>query len=190
MSNHPLILTLDVSGAPHRWITYEGAAYYIAKGQVAWSLGQDEQFTIHGGKSRMTGERSYMDIDPILAIKGVANSRVHTVIPPLTNKALFRRDQNLCAYCGNDFAPAKLTRDHIQPRSKGGPDKWTNVVTACGHCNRHKSDNTLEQANMKLLYVPYAPNRSEWLILQNRRILVDQMDYLLKMVPKTSRLHA
>jgi hypothetical protein len=43
---------------------------------------------------------------------------------------------------------------------------------------------------MPLLYVPYVPNRHEHFILRNRRILADQMEYLLAGVPRTSRLHA
>jgi len=43
---------------------------------------------------------------------------------------------------------------------------------------------------MPLLYVPYVPNRHEHFILRNRRILSDQMEYLLAGVPRSSRLHA
>jgi len=42
---------------------------------------------------------------------------------------------------------------------------------------------------MPLLYVPYVPNRHEHFILRNRRILADQMEYLLAGVPRTSRLY-
>jgi hypothetical protein len=42
---------------------------------------------------------------------------------------------------------------------------------------------------MPLLYLPYVPNRHEHMILQNRRILADQMEYLMARVPKHSRLH-
>ena len=44
--------------------------------------------------------------------------------------------------------------------------------------------------DMPLLYVPYVPNRHEHFILRNRRILADQMEYLLAGVPRTSRLHS
>jgi hypothetical protein len=36
--------------------------------------------------------------------------------------------------------------------------------------------------------VPYAPCRSDYFILCGRRILVDQMEYLLARVPRDSRL--
>ena len=42
---------------------------------------------------------------------------------------------------------------------------------------------------MKLHYVPYVPNRYEAFILSNRKILADQMEFLLQGVPKSSRMH-
>jgi 5-methylcytosine-specific restriction endonuclease McrA len=63
-----------------------------------------------------------------------------------------------------------------------------NCVTACKECNSHKSDKTLKEARMELLYVPYAPNHYENMILQNRTIRHDQMEYLLAGVPKHSRI--
>lgn len=189
MSTKPLILALDVSGTPNRWITREDAAFYYAKDLVAWTLGGDDHPML-GGTSRMTGLQSSLPLNTIIAVRGQGNSTKHLYrTPPLTNQALFRRDHHVCAYCGNEFPVSKLTRDHVDPRGRGGKDVWTNVVTACGRCNRVKDCNTPEQAGMQLLYVPYAPNRSEWLILANRRILADQMDYLIKMVPEHSRVH-
>ena len=41
---------------------------------------------------------------------------------------------------------------------------------------------------MKLLYVPYEPNHYENMILSNRNILTDQMEYLMSGVPKNSRV--
>ena len=63
-------------------------------------------------------------------------------------------------------------------------------MTACRSCNTRKGNRAPEQANMPLLYVPYVPNRHEHFILRNRRILADQMEYLLAGVPRSSRLHA
>jgi hypothetical protein len=62
------------------------------------------------------------------------------------------------------------------------------VVTACRHCNERKGNRTPELAGMELLYAPYVPNKAEFLILTNRRILVDQMDFLARHVSAQSRL--
>ena len=93
-------------------------------------------------------------------------------------RLLFSRDRHLCAYCGEEFAESELTRDHIIPRSQNGKDTWENCVTACRDCNLDKAGRTPEQAGIRLLYVPYRPVKSEKLILANRHILADQMEYL------------
>jgi len=65
-----------------------------------------------------------------------------------------------------------------------------NVVTACRSCNQRKSGRTPEEARMQLLYAPYVPNKAEYLILSNRNILADQMDFLARHVPSASRIRA
>ncbi|TFH10167.1 MAG: HNH endonuclease [Candidatus Thorarchaeota archaeon] len=182
----PLILHIDVAGNPCRWINYEQAAFYYAKDLVAWSFGA-EGMRIHGGINRQ-GLRSFLDLNTIIAVRGELGDKAMHRTPSLTNRALFRRDQHVCAYCGNEFGAAKLSRDHVTPRGKGGRDTWKNVVTACGSCNKHKDCRTPEEASMKLLYIPYAPNRSEYLILMNRTILADQMEFLKARVTKDSRI--
>jgi 5-methylcytosine-specific restriction endonuclease McrA len=62
-----------------------------------------------------------------------------------------------------------------------------NVVTACRSCNQRKSGRTPDQAGMELLYAPYVPNKAEYLILSNRHILADQMDFLVRHVTVNSR---
>lgn len=147
---------------------------------------------MHGGWNRM-GERSFLDIPAVLATRGRANFDLASCIPPLGragNARLFERDRHLCAYCGNQFGNRQLTRDHVHPTSRGGLDEWTNVVSACMRCNSRKADKTPEEANMPLLYVPYAPNWFEDFILRQggRRILADQMEFLASRLPAHSRV--
>jgi hypothetical protein len=184
------ILTLDAQGTPHRWVSHETAIVYHAKNLVAWQLGEgDGDVMYRGGENRITGLQSRIVTAPIIAVKGesAAVKRMHKP-PTLTNRELFRRDHNMCAYCGKLFKELHLTRDHIIPRSKGGLDKWTNCVTACEDCNHRKDDQLLEKCGMQLLYVPYAPNRAEALILENRQVLACQMDYLKAFIPEHSRV--
>lgn len=189
MHELPLILQLDQAGNPKCWINYEKASYYACKGLIAWTMNATD-FTLHGGTNAASGKRSLLTLETIIAIKGKVTPRKSNAIDkvPLTNKTLFRRDANMCAYCGIEFAPCDLSRDHVIPTSKGGSNTWLNVVTACTTCNKWKDDLTPQQAGMELLYVPYAPSRSEYLILSNKKILADQMEFLLTKVPKESRL--
>jgi 5-methylcytosine-specific restriction endonuclease McrA len=185
-----MILALDMAGLPSRWLMVEEAITYHARRMVAWSLGA-EVATYRGGLSRLTGSRSELSTASIIAIRG-ARERVLDVQaePHLTNAALFARDRQLCAYCGEEFRERDLSCDHVVPVHRGGRDRWMNVVTACRPCNIRKGGRTPEAARMPLLYTPYVPNRYEHLILQNRRILQDQSEYLLAKVPRHSRLFA
>jgi hypothetical protein len=61
-------------------------------------------------------------------------------------------------------------------------------VAACRRCNQHKADQTPEEAKMQLVALPYQPNNAEYLALINsRRILGDQMDFLRTQFSKNSR---
>src|SRR5689334_10515761 len=81
-SAHPLILTLDTHGVPHRWITWQHACYYYAKDQVAWTIGANA-FTVFGGMNRNTGLRSSITAHSIIAIKGKAMAmKAFGQVPP------------------------------------------------------------------------------------------------------------
>ena len=178
------ILVCDRGGQPHHWCSAEEGIVLKWKQLLSYETGDASVF--HGGNSRMTGERTVIDVAPIVFLKEILKYDART--PPLTNQNLFARDRNICCYCGRHYPEHKLSRDHIHPVSKGGPNTWMNVVTSCKGCNHRKADDTLTQADMTLLYVPYVPNHAERLILQTRNILVDQMDYLKAFLPSHSRL--
>lgn len=174
----PLILRLDIAGSPVRWIPWQDAVNLYSRDMIAWTAGASV-FTFYGGISRMTGLRSSIDINSIIAVKRSKQSGyIQRTVPPLTNRELFFRDAYLCMYCGSKYGDIMLTRDHVVPISKGGRDRWSNVVTACRSCNTRKGSRRPEEANMPLLAVPYVPNWAEYLALSNRRILADQMEFL------------
>jgi len=151
------------------------AATLWVKGQVLWVLGESS-FEIRGGINRL-GDRSVLRLPPILASAGVVR-RQQLIVPLVSNRLLFRRDHNLCLYCGAKFPDAALTRDHVVARCRGGRDTWTNLVTACRRCNQRKGARSPEEAGMPLLAVPFVPNQMELLALSNRHILADQMAHL------------
>ncbi len=76
----------------------------------------------------------------------------------LTRREVFRRDNYTCQYCGRKAL--NLTVDHVLPRHLGGPQTWTNVVTACATCNHQKGGRRLEESRMSLLAVPREPPAS------------------------------
>jgi hypothetical protein len=175
------VLKLSAQGLPQSWISLEEAVLHYAADEVRWEAGRDVA-VFHGGHNAITGEQSVIAVNSIIGTKGVPNINPFELRPSLTNSKLFARDRNVCAYCG------ELTREHIIPFAQNGIDTWMNVVTACKACNHRKSSRTPEQAGMPLLYAPYVPSLWEDFILRNRRILADQMEFLMAHVPKTSRL--
>ncbi len=181
------ILRLNVAGQPIEWLNWEEAVCLYARELVSWSLGGVIK-EIRGGVSRLTGKRSKMVLPSIIACHGEEFARPRTSYP-LSNQALFARDGCVCMYCAQQFPTAELSRDHILPVSRGGEDKWENVVAACRRCNQYKSNHLLEEIGMELVALPYRPNNAEYLALINsRRILGDQMEFLRSQFPKHSRL--
>ncbi|MCP5152029.1 MAG: HNH endonuclease [Ectothiorhodospiraceae bacterium] len=185
----PLILRLDVTGQPVRWIPWQSAAILDSRAMIAWHAG-DHEFRIYGGRRRDTGLRSSITINSIIAVKGrLRAAESQSAVPPLSNRELYRRDDHMCMYCGEKMVESLLTRDHVLPLSRGGTDTWSNVVTACRPCNHAKGARRPEEAGMALLAVPYVPNRAEYLVLSNRRILMDQMAFLQRRFRNGSPLH-
>lgn len=68
--------------------------------------------------------------------------------------AIHMRDAFMCMYCGRDMRscePNELTLDHLIPRSEGGGNDATNLVTACKRCNSSRGLRS---------YVKFAPGGS------------------------------
>ncbi len=87
----------------------------------------------------------------------------HFTLP--THRNILIRDGFKCGYCACKLTLGTVTKDHVVPRSKGGQDVLTNVVSACKRCNTRKADKTPGEAGMTLLAVPRALNEEEKLEL-------------------------
>lgn len=181
------VLQLDVSGRPQTWLSARDAAVLYASDEVAWTIGEPF-IVLRGGIQRRSGLPSRLDLHPIVAVRGSIPSRAWRPEPALSNPKLFARDRQVCAYCGIRFALDDLTREHIVPTSRGGLDTWRNCITACRGCNGRKGNRTLDELRWSLYYLPYVPSLHEDMILRGRRIVADQMDFLLASVPAHSRL--
>lgn len=55
--------------------------------------------------------------------------------------AIYLRDGMACCYCGSVLEDGiTLTLEHIQPRSEGGTNHESNLVTACRKCNSSRGN--------------------------------------------------
>ena len=190
-SLNQLVLRTDISGMPLEWIGFQEAAKLYSLEQVIYSLGT-HLYTVHGGINAHSGIRSQIEVNSILATQSryFASTKIgKNYIPPLNNHALFKRDNFLCLYCGERFRHSDLSRDHITPISTGGEDVWGNVVTSCKRCNNYKAGRTPDQAGMQLLAIPFVPTHAEYVYLQGRKIMSDQMEFLRAHFPRKSPLH-
>jgi 5-methylcytosine-specific restriction endonuclease McrA len=182
----PRILRVNVAGRPIEWLHWQEAVALYARGLVVWTLG-DEVMKVRGGFSRLHRRRTVLPLHSIVACDGQIVPELRSA-PPLTNRALFRRDANLCLYCGQGHLDRDLTRDHVLPRSRGGTDHWENVVAACKRCNHFKGNRLLSEIALELRALPYTPNFAEYLALINSgRILGDQMEFLKAQFGRDSR---
>ncbi len=184
------ILRTDVSGMPLEWITYQDAVrlYYLE--QVVYTCGR-LLYRLRGGWNARTGRRSVIEVNSIVATEGSLQAALKGrsgYTPPLSNKALFRRDDYICLYCGGRFHESQLSRDHVTPVSRGGQDVWNNAVTACKPCNNLKGSYRPEECGLQLLAVPFIPTHAEYVYLQGKRILADQMEFLRAHFPRRSPL--
>lgn len=176
---------------PLEWVDYQEAVRLYHLGQVAYTLGR-LLYEVHGGINARSGQRSRIQVHSIIATLG-SHQRFCKIranyIPPLNNPTLFRRDGYLCLYCGQRFPASALSRDHVQPLVQGGQDIWTNVVTACKRCNHHKAGRTPEEAGLELLAIPFVPTHAEYIYLKGKKVLADQMHFLMAHFPRNSPLH-
>ncbi len=86
----------------------------------------------------------------------VENSPLDDVEPPIESKPIkkglrfeiLKRDGFRCVYCGATPLQRLLHVDHVTPRSKGGSNDPSNLVTACLVCNLGKSATPLDTSKI------------------------------------------
>ena len=102
--------------------------------------------------------RGALRVPRIVHLRCYARCRRPTV--RLTAANLMMRDGYRCQYCAKTRPRSALDIDHVQPRSRGGSESWTNLVTACQPCNRRKGRRTPNEASMPLIRRPAVPRWS------------------------------
>jgi 5-methylcytosine-specific restriction endonuclease McrA len=84
---------------------------------------------------------------------------------PCSRRLVLTRDRDTCQYCGAQPGRARLTIDHVIPKTQGGQTAWDNVVAACEGCNHRKGGRTPEQARMPLRSTPRQPQYAALVLL-------------------------
>lgn len=147
MKRYSRTLVVDSSYMARSIITTERAFVIHYKGNADVIYSYPETFKVIDPKN------TYKKPSIIRVFKFVKDGIYKT---PLTRENVFKRDGYCCVYCGSTNKK-ELTIDHVVPSSKGGPNTWTNLVTACKRCNNEKSDLTLEEYG-KEIPKPFRPH--------------------------------
>lgn len=91
-----------------------------------------------------------------MLVEYVDESHLYSESDCFSRTMILARDGRICAYCGEHGD----TIDHIVPRSKGGTNKWDNLITACRRCNSIKDDKMLVELGWTMRYQPVPLSRS------------------------------
>ena len=129
--------------------------------------------------SLLLRERVDAATDDVVPLKGTSTSfKIPTVLrlrryinvprrgASWSRKAVLRRDNYICIYCGTRAGERQgkrilerqdFTIDHILPKSRGGRNAWTNTACACPVCNHRKGNKMPHEAGMILRWEPKTP---------------------------------
>lgn len=123
----------------YRWFTWEDWAVLIPR---------------EGDKVIRSAHRDHRVPEVVICSRynKLPNQRLH-----FSRRTVYKRDNNMCQYCGKKPGTGELTIDHVVPRAQGGQTTWENCVLCCTECNRYKANRTPKQANLKLLKTPVKP---------------------------------
>ncbi|MCK6490462.1 MAG: HNH endonuclease [Planctomycetes bacterium] len=100
-------------------------------------------------------EKQAFPVPAVVMMRHLVHTRRRRALFDVPAKAIvLARDGFTCQYCGARITLRTGTRDHVQPRSRGGRDVLANVVAACSPCNLRKMDRTPAEAGMHLRSQP------------------------------------
>lgn len=60
---------------------------------------------------------------------------------------MYEQQQGICPACGKHFEIEEMEADHRKPWSQGGKTELANGAMLCTHCNRKKSEGTIQYVN-------------------------------------------
>jgi hypothetical protein len=166
MDKYSKTLVLDSSYIPRSIISSLRSFVIVYKGNASIVQNHDATFN-------MCDPTVILHKPSIIRVPKYVNTRHVSV--PLTRDNVFKRDEWTCVYCGQTNRKV-LTLDHVIPQSKGGPNSWENLVTACRKCNGEKADLSLEEYGKE---IPN-PKRPHYLMLMKTidHIPEEWKDYL------------
>ena len=138
------VLVLNYDYTPLNVTTIKRGFVLVDKGKAEIVKSDDESPIISGYKKY---------VRPLI-IRLLKYIKYQTRTLRANRNRIYKRDNYQCVYCGSNKS---LTLDHVIPKSRGGKNEWTNLVTSCFKCNLKKANRTPEEAKMQMRHKPFAP---------------------------------
>ena len=138
------VLVLNYDYTPLNVTTIKRGFVLVDKGKAEVVKSDDESPIISGYKKY---------VRPLI-IRLLKYIKYQTRTLRANRNRIYKRDNYQCVYCGSNKS---LTLDHVIPKSRGGKNEWTNLVTSCFKCNLKKANRTPEEAKMQMRHKPFAP---------------------------------
>jgi CRISPR/Cas system Type II protein with McrA/HNH and RuvC-like nuclease domain len=132
------VLVLNYDYTPLNVTTFRRGFVLVDKGK-AEIVKSDESPIV-------TGYKTY--VRPLI-IRLLNYIKYHTRTLRANRNRIYKRDNYECVYCGSH---RNLTLDHVIPKSRGGKNDWTNLVTSCFKCNLKKADKTPENVTIQKVW--------------------------------------
>jgi len=155
----PAIASPDVERVLLLNATYEPLALVSDRRAVVLLLaGRAEAIAVRPAPRVFHSASLAVDVPSIVRLSHMVHIPRWARTPPLTRRAVLRRDAGRCAYCSE----AADTVDHVVPRSRGGRHEWSNVVASCKRDNFLKGDQLLSELGWSLSFKPSAPDGHLW----------------------------
>jgi 5-methylcytosine-specific restriction endonuclease McrA len=144
-------------------VTYEPITLVTARRAVVLLLSEKaEVVEMRASGEQVRSAMTAVSLPSVIKLTYYVRIPRSAMVPPLSRKAVLRRDGFRCAYC---LGPAD-TIDHVIPRSRGGIHDWTNVVASCKKHNLLKGDRLLSELGWSLKIKPRPPKGNIWALKQ------------------------
>lgn len=144
--------------------TYEPLCVVSSRRAIVLVLAAKAE-TVEGTDDAVHAERVTLAVPVVVRLTRYVRVP-YPVQVPLSRRAVFTRDGQICVYCGG----SATSIDHVVPRSRGGTHTWDNVVAACRRCNHAKADRYLAELGWSLPRQPRAPSGAAWRLLGHRTV--------------------
>lgn len=129
----------------------------IVQEYIPSAAGKDYEYLTSGGGTKYP-------IPSVITLKHFVNVKQKRQESGAKRMKIYVRDKYQCQFCsikiGKMFVDEHgkkrplevrdLTLDHIHPKSRGGSNLPSNLVTACKPCNQRKGNRTPDEAHMPL----------------------------------------